>query len=129
VSCDTEIEGRIALYQNLLSQAPSDESSRALGRALMVEPLGRHYEGLEWLQRRYHHARHLSNSRLFLGHEGMQALGLPRGVMPWYPVLSAPFTAAWHGAHRVWPGGRRRLIERGRTAQLEALPVLLGRAT
>jgi len=127
--CNTEMEGRIALYQNLLSQAPSDESSRALGRALMVEPLGRHYGGFEWLQRRYHHARHLSNSRLFLGHEGMLALGLPRAVMPWYPVLSVPFTAVWHGAHRVWPGGKRRLIERGRKAQLEALPVLFGRAT
>jgi len=77
------------------------------------------------LQRRYHHARHLSNSRLFLGHEGMLALGLPRAVMPWYPVLSVPFTAVWHGAHRVWPGGKRRLVERGRKAQLEALPVLL----
>ena len=36
--CDDEQTGRVLLYRNLLSQAPSDASSVALGRALMSRP-------------------------------------------------------------------------------------------
>lgn len=124
--CRDEMAGRIALYRNLLAQAPPDASSVKLGRALMDEPLLRHYRHLQTLRRRFERARHLSICRMFLGSAGMRALGLPAGVLPWYPLLSAPPTAAWHGLHRLLPGGRERLIERGRAAQLDYLNVLFG---
>lgn len=85
--CDDEAEGRVHLYRNLISQAPPDDSSVALGRALMDEPLQRHYTwGRAW-RGRYDKARHLSLVRWFVGREGMHHLGLPM-ASPWYPLLT-----------------------------------------
>ncbi|MGH8506307.1 MAG: oxygenase MpaB family protein [Stenotrophobium sp.] len=126
--CLSEMDGRVALYQNLLSQAPPDDSSVQLGRALMDEPLSRHYRHLAWLQGRFERSRHLSICRMFLGSAGMKALGLPRFVLPWYPLLSAPMIAGWHGLHRLLPGGRERLIRRGHAAQIGYLKVLFGQS-
>jgi mpaB/rubber oxygenase-like protein len=124
---DEEQQGRVALYQNILAQAPPDESSRALGRALMNEPLSRHYARWPWLRGRYERALGLSVSRLFLGRRGMRALGLPRFVLPWFPLLSAPLVFAGHWLARLL-GGRGRLERRGRAAQVDYLPTLFGKA-
>jgi hypothetical protein len=118
---DTEQAGRVALYQHTLAQAPPDESSRALGRALMDEPLRRPYRTFRVLRQRFEHARHLSIQRAYLGRASMKALGLPTSVLPWYPLVSVPLVALWHLGHRLVPGGRDRLAQRGRAAQLRAL--------
>ena len=113
--CDDEAAGRTLLYQMLLAQTPPDETSRQLGRALMNDCLRE-----PWPQRwrvRFEHARHLSVTRLLVGARGMAALGLPRGVLPWYPLLSAPFTFLWHLAHRLVPGGQQRAERLGRAVQ------------
>lgn len=121
----TENEGRVLLYQILLSQAPPDDSSVQLGRALMNEVRMRHYPNFKNLRGHFEHARHLSMDSLFLGWAGMKALGLPR-ALPWYPALSAPLRAAWHLAHRLLPGGATRLVRKGRAAQAGYLPILFG---
>lgn len=126
---DDERSGRIALYQNVLAQAPPDETSVQLGRPLMDEPLQRHYKRFAWIQGRFNRARHLSIARTFLGSAGMRALGLPRFVLPWYPVVSSAPRWLWHSVHRLLPGGRNALIERGLKAQSEYLPVLFGSGT
>ena len=127
---DTEMQGRVALYHNLLSQAPADDSSIALARALADEPLSRHYgNALPWFDRvqgRYEKAKHLSICRYFLGGRGMRALGLPAGVLPWYPVMMVPFTALRHRLMRLLPGGRQALVRQGRAAQQDYLAVLFG---
>src|SRR5690606_34616941 len=85
---ETEREGRIGLYHNLLSQAPPEESSVALGRALVDERLSRHYpRSSAWWRGHFNKARHLSVVRWFVGLEGMRNLGLPP-ALPWYPVLT-----------------------------------------
>lgn len=124
--CDSEQSGRRALYANLLSQAPPDDSSRQLGRALMAEPLQRRYRQLPGVQGYWNHAKHLSMVRAFVGRRGMAALGLPRGVLPWYPLLSAPPRLLWHSVHCALPGGRERLIRQGLKAQQDYLPILFG---
>jgi hypothetical protein len=121
-----EAGGRKLLYQMLLTQLPPDESSRQLGRALMDETLHLPYPHLRKLRVRFEQARHLSVTRLFVGGRGMQALGLPPFVLPWYPLMSAPFTLAWHGLHRLLPGGRRRLARAGRQAQEYILQLHFG---
>ncbi len=110
---DNEMEGRRLLYQMLLAQAPPDESSRQLGRALMEETQSVPYPHFRRLRTRFEQARHLSITRLFVGARGMRDLGLPRLVLPWYPVLSAPFTFFWQVAHRLIPGGRDRASRLG----------------
>lgn len=112
---DDENEGRILLYQMLLAQTPPDETSRQLGRALMADCLREPWA--HPLRTRFEHARHLSVTRLFVGARGMAALGLPSRVVPWYPILSAPFTFAWHLLHRVVPGGAGRAQRIGRAVQ------------
>lgn len=120
-----EMAGRIGLYHNILSQAPPDASSVALGRALMDEPLYRHYPRAAWLRGRFNKARHLSTVRLFVGAEGMRFLGLPP-AWPWYPVLTFLPRLVWTAAHRCWPGGFERLQRAGRREQLHYLPIMFG---
>jgi len=120
---DDEQEGRKLLYQITLSQKPPDETSRKLGRSLMNETLGVPYPFPRRLRARFEQARHLSVTRFFVGREGMRHLGLPAWMPPWYPLLSAPATFGWHLAHRLVPGGRKRLARRGRNAH-EALVAL-----
>ncbi len=124
--CDSEQAGRIALYQNLLSQAPADESSKQLGRALMDEPLARQYPRWRWLTGQWNKAVHLSMCRLFIGKKGMKSLGLPTWVLPWYPLVFAPLNLAWCIINRALPGGRQRLIEQGRRAQWAQVDIMFG---
>ena len=123
---DDEMAGRILLYQYTISQAPPDESSVQMGRALMDEPLHRPYAKFKKIRGQFVRARHLSINRLFLGRAGMRALGLPKGVLPWYPLLTVPPTLLKHGLLRVIPGGRQQLIRLGRAAQEEGLRELTG---
>jgi hypothetical protein len=92
----------------------------------MEEPRRRHYARLPALFGWFERARHLSIARAFLGRDSMKALGLPAGVLPWYPILTIPFIALWHLAHRLVPGGRARLARRGRERQEAYLKVLFG---
>jgi hypothetical protein len=124
---DTEMQGRISLYQNIISQAPPNESSAALGQALMDEPLNRHYPwGGAW-RGRFNRARHLSLIRLFVGREGMRHLGLPP-TLPWHPLLTTLPRFLWTGLHRLIPGGQARAVRVGRATQLRYLPIGFGTA-
>jgi hypothetical protein len=113
---DNEMEGRRLLYHMLIAQTPPDDSSVQLGRALMDETLSVPYPRFQKWRARFERARHLSVTRYFTGREGMRALGLPESTLPWYPLLSAPFTFGWHLAHRIIPGGSRRVQRIGRAA-------------
>lgn len=123
---DNEMAGRTALYQNILGQAPADETTYLLGRALMDEPLERNYPNWGWLRGRWNRALHLSLVRTFVGTKGMRALGLPVSVLPWYPLLSFTPRLLWHVAHRLVPGGRDRLVRQGLEVQSDYLNVLFG---
>lgn len=120
--CDDEATGRVLLYRNLLSQAPSDDTSVALGRSLMDEPLTRPYGwGRRW-RGRFDRARHLSLVRWFVGRQGMRNLGLP-ATWPWYPLLVWGPRAVWSAARWALPPLRplarlwgRRQQEAHRTA-------------
>lgn len=124
---ETEMAGRVGLYHNLLSQAPPDDSSVALGRALMDEPLSRHYPRMGWLRGRFNKHRHLSVVRWFVGSEGMRNLGLPQ-ALPWYPALTLLPRLMWTGAHRLVPGGYGRLVSAGNQEQMDYLPIMFGKA-
>lgn len=124
-----EHAARRALYQNLLSQAPADDNSRTLGMALIDEPLQRHYRNLPWLRGRLNRAIHLSIASTFIDRAGREALGLPRGSLPWYPLLTAPTRFAWHCLARCLPGGRDWLIRRGLREQEAYLRTVFGDAT
>jgi len=122
---EDEMQGRIGLYHNILSQAPPDESSAAMGRALMDEPLHRHYPWGGWWRGRFNKARHLSLTRMFVGREGMRHLGLP-ATLPWYPLLTFLPRFVWTGMHHLLPGGQARLQTWGRRRQLAYLPIMFG---
>ncbi len=124
--CSSEQEGRIALYQNVTTQATADENSRHLARALMDEPLGRHYASAPWLRGHWERQVHLSLVRWFVGRRGMKALGLPASTLPWYPLLFTPVNTLWCALHRLVPGGRARLQHAGRKAQQNQLQTLFG---
>jgi hypothetical protein len=117
---NTEAEGRNLLWHIAVSQPEPDETCIQLGQALMNEPLQRHYPNFAWLRGHFERQKHLSMTRLFASAEQMRALGLPDHVLPWFPLAMLPLNLGWNLANRALPGGRERLIRRGRLAQ-EAL--------
>lgn len=100
--CDDENTGRVLLYRNLISQAPADDTSVALGRALMDEPLSRAYPWAATLRGHIDRERHLSLVRWFVGSQGMRNLGLPQRT-PWYPLMMMAPTVAGSLALRAMP--------------------------
>ena len=126
--CNSEQEGRIALYQNVISQAMADDTSRQLGRSLMDEPLGRQFHNFAWLRGQWEKHVHLSIVRLFVGRQGMKDLGLPTWVLPWYPVVFSPLNATWSALNRLTPNGSKRLSRLGRQAQEHQLKTLFGKS-
>lgn len=111
--CDDEATGRVLMYRNLVTQAPPDESSTLLGRALMNEPLQRSYPFARALRGRVDRERHLSLVSWFLGPEGLRNLGLP-ARKPWYPLMMMAPTVAGSVALRTlpWMEGPWRAIAR-----------------
>ncbi|TLX79491.1 DUF2236 domain-containing protein [Pseudomonas nicosulfuronedens] len=126
--CASENEAIRALYHNLLSQAPPDDSSRILGSALVDEPLQRHYANFAWLRGRLNRAIHLSIAGTFIDAHGRRALGLPAGSLPWYPLLTAPPRFLFHCLLRACPGGRDWLMRHGLQSQENYLRTLFGGA-
>ena len=126
---DSEQEGRVALYQNLLAQSPADDSSRQLGAAVVDEPLARKYRDLPRLRGLWNRAKHLSIARAFIGGQGMRDLGMPSNALPWYPLLTVMPRALYHAVHRALPGGRERLIRRGLERQADYLVTMFGNST
>ena len=123
---NNETEAMTLLTQILLSIANPDETSAQMARPMIDEPLGRPYRHFAALRRRIDRSKHLSISRLFLGQRGMRNLGLPEGVLPWYPLVMIPFNLGYHLASRLLPGGRARAALRGRRAQEQFLALLSG---
>lgn len=121
-----ENEALTLLTQILLSISNPDETSAQMARPMADEPLGRPYHRFAWLRRRIDRSKHLSISRLFLGRRGMRHLGLPDGVLPWYPLVVMPFNLGYHLVTRLVPGGRARAATRGRRAQERFLALLSG---
>ncbi|MCH8496862.1 MAG: DUF2236 domain-containing protein [Marinobacter sp.] len=119
-------DGLIALYQNLLSQDGPDASSQQLGRALMDEPLARHYALPGSLPGQWEKQVHLSIIRWFVGRRGLKALGLPTYSLPWYPLIFMPANALWCVVNRAVPGGKQRLVKAGRASQERLLRSLFG---
>ena len=122
----SEESGRVALYRNILSQPTADESSRVLGRALMDEPLERHYRVFPWLRRRIEKQIHLSMTRLAVGPRGMKALGLPSYILPWYPLLYAPLNMTYCLLALAIPALKNVKGKIGRYRQLQQLKVGFG---
>jgi hypothetical protein len=85
-----------------------------------------YYPNFRWLRGHWNRAKHLSIARAYLGAETMEVLGMPAGVLPWYPALTVGPRYFWHGLHRLMPGGRERLIERGLHAQASVIRILFG---
>lgn len=128
---DDFTEAQAGLYRNLLAQPAPDDSSLALGTALMNEPLhtpyGHRWPWLNGLRGRYERARHLSISRLFLTNPSMRSLGLPSHVLPWYPALRAPWNLMVHEVARTLPGGLGWLQRHGQRQQQAHLATMFGR--
>lgn len=116
---DREREGAVMFYRTVLTQSKPDWSSKALGTALSLEPLQRHYANFSAVRRRWAYHKHLSVSKFFLGEKKMQLLGLPAHTLPWFPLLTVPLNAVGYTAQRILPPLRKRLQRRGRQAQVD----------
>lgn len=114
------------LYHTLGALAEPDESSKQLAMPMVDDPLGWHFDTLPSLRRRIARAQHLSVASGFLGPRTMKALGLPRYVPPWYPLLRLPVNLARSAAAVVSPGGRVRATDRGDREQKVLMRTIIG---
>ena len=112
---EDEYAGRHLMYQLTLAQLPPDETTRRLGRALMKNAETLHYKND--LERRLTQAQHLSVTRMFVGQQGMQNLGLPTQTLPWYPALTALPRRLIHVIHHRSSKRLRALEAAGRAKQ------------
>lgn len=117
---DDEHEGRRLLFELLSTFRGPDESSAALGRALMDETRSLPYPYLQSLSWRIETAKHLSTAALVLGPGGMRKLGLPAWVPPWYPAASFGWNLGRSHLLRRAPTQLREFAERRGRAQREA---------
>lgn len=104
------------LYHTSTALSTPDETSRRLAAPMAEDPLSWNYDNRQDLRRRIAKSQHLSIARAFLGSRSMRTLGLPTGVVPWYPVLKFPLNAVRSGAAML-PGGRERAAVRGGAEQ------------
>lgn len=103
------------------TQPRGEETSRIMARSLADEPLSRRYPRHQAARRRMEHSRHLSISRFLLNKRTLNMLGVPSNVFPWYPILTIVPRLVWQTAHRLTPGGYRRLGEQGLRKQRRML--------
>lgn len=123
---DSESEGIVMLHHTLLTQSRPDHTSVELGRALAGEPLARTFGVAGGLRRRWAYHVHLSVTRYFLNREKMAQLGLPPGVLPWFPLLTLVPRFLGQVLSRPLPGLRDAQRRRGRRAQRRALAQMFG---
>lgn len=114
---DNETDGLLLLYQTTFTQPAADWTSEVLGHALSLEPLQQEYKHFSSLKRQFSYYKHLSISRYFLGNKKMQQLGLPKGVLPWFPLLISPKNLIAFRLQRQLPILKQMQIQRGRQSQ------------
>ena len=114
---DSELDGLVLLYQTTFTQPAADWTSKALGHALSQEPLLKEYRHFAKLQQQFHYQKHLSISRYFLGSKNMQQLGLPRHVLPWFPLLVSPKNLLTFRLQRRFSLLKSMQASRGRQSQ------------
>ena len=114
---DNELDGLIQLYQTNFTQPAADWTSKALGLALSQEPLFKEYKHFVTLQQQFQYHKHLSISRYFLGSKNMQQLGLPKYVLPWFPLLVSPKNLLTFRLQRRFPRLKQMQASRGRKSQ------------
>lgn len=115
---DNELDGLILLYHTVQTQPESDWTSEALGHALSLEPLEKEFKNLVKLRQQFDYHKHLSISQFFLGSKKMQMLGLPKHILPWFPLLIAPKNIVSFRIQRSLPILKDRQLQRGREDQL-----------
>ncbi|PTQ89848.1 oxygenase MpaB family protein [Agitococcus lubricus] len=121
---NTEKEGALLLFQCLLTQAPPDWTTHELAGALAKEPLQRGIPSrFQWRQR-LAYSKHLSVTRYFLGKRGMQDLGLPTTILPWYPPLVFGVNLSKSVLYHLLPMYQQRFIQQGRAEQVSNLQEL-----
>ncbi|MGV0715019.1 oxygenase MpaB family protein [Mycolicibacterium sp. XJ662] len=114
------------LYHTLGALAEPDESSKQLAMPMVDDPLIWHYDTVPAIRRRIARAQHLSVTSSFLGPRTMEALGLPRWVPPWYPLLRLPVNLARSAAAVVRPDGIARAAARGDREQKALMRTIIG---
>jgi hypothetical protein len=100
------------MIHSLATQPLGDDNSKVMARSLVAEPMSREFKYFQQLQRKWHHHKHLSVSSFYLPKTVIKDLGIETTI-PWVPMVTIPSRFVWHAAHRLLPGGKKRLAEKG----------------
>lgn len=117
------------LYHGLTAITNPDDTTRQLAVPMADDPLDWHYPNMSAIRGNIARAQHLSIASTFLGPKAMRQLGLPTGVLPWYPILRLPVNGLRSLIARTTPGGVDRAAARGRRQQEAFLRTLIGADT
>ncbi|NLV79043.1 MAG: DUF2236 domain-containing protein [Rhodococcus sp.] len=115
---------RVLLHTSYALSTP-DETTKQLSVPMIDDPLSWNYRTLRGTRRRIARSQHLSITAAFLGPSAMRALGLPRFVVPWYPLIRLPLNLI-RSAAALRPGGRERAALRGMREQGKFMDTMVG---
>ncbi|MGV9413119.1 oxygenase MpaB family protein [Nocardia sp. NPDC003693] len=106
-------DGVRVLYHTMTALATPDETTKQLAAPMVDDPLSWNYSRFPQLRRKLARSAHLSVTSAFLGPRAMRALGLPKAVPPWYPLVRIPINLTRSVTSQVVPGGMERAAARG----------------
>lgn len=114
---------RVLLHTSYALSTP-DETTQQLSIPMIDDPLSWNYGAFPTLRRRIARSQHLSITSAFLGPGAMRTLGLPRFVLPWYPVIRFPVNA-FRSIATLRDGGRDRAAVRGMVQQRKFMRTMI----
>lgn len=121
---NTESEAIRAIYSWTITQAPADEDTISLAKALTLEPVDGPFPSKNW-QKKLVYKTHLGYNWFFLGKTSCETMHLPRTLWRIHPPVQRFFIQLGQAFVHLSPGAYKRSVLRNRKLQTKIVNAYL----
>lgn len=121
---ETESDAIRAIYAWTITQAPADEDTLALAKALTLEPLDGPFPSRKW-QKKLVYNTHLGYNWYFLGKTSCETMQLPKTLWRFFPALQCFFVSLRQLFEHRSEKSYKRSVLRNRKAQIQVVNAYL----